>query len=219
MTDSLSPLPAADCTICPRLADYRHANARAHSDWFNAPVPCFGDPQGQLLIVGLAPGVTGANRTGRPFTGDWAGDLLYDTLAKFGFSSGRYDRNYEHQIGDGLRLQNCMITNAVRCVPPQNKPTGPEINNCRPFLRARIDSLPRVKAILSLGRISHESVLRSLNVKLKDAAFAHGAVHDINGLALYDSYHCSRYNTNTRRLTVDMFEQVFATIRDDLAAR
>jgi uracil-DNA glycosylase family 4 len=182
-------------------------------------VPCFGDPQGQLLIVGLAPGVTGANRTGRPFTGDWAGDLLYDTLAKFGFSSGRYDRNYERQIGDGLRLQNCMITNAVRCVPPQNKPTGPEINNCRPFLRARIDSLPRVKAILSLGRISHESVLRSLNVKLKDAAFAHGAVHDINGLALYDSYHCSRYNTNTRRLTVDMFEQVFATIRDDLAAR
>lgn len=209
------PLPAPDCQLCPRLVDYRIDNQQAHADWFNAPVPCFGDPQGQLLIVGLAPGVTGANRTGRPFTGDWAGDLLYETLAKYGFSSGKYDRH----IGDGLRLENCMITNAVRCVPPQNKPTGPEITMCRPFLKARLQSLPNLKAILSLGRISHESVLRTLNIKLKDAPFAHAARHDFGAISLYDSYHCSRYNTNTRRLTTEMFEQVFATLQADLAER
>ena len=155
----MSALPEENCQICPRLAAYRDDNRAAEPDWFNAPVPCFGDPQAELLIVGLAPGVTGANRTGRPFTGDWAGDLLYQTLAKFGFSEGVYDKH----IDDGLVLKNCMITNAVRCVPPQNKPVGAEINNCRPFLAARLASLPKLKIVLSLGKISHDSVLRAAN--------------------------------------------------------
>ncbi len=214
MTEQNPALPDKDCPLCPRLVSYRQTNQAAQPDWFNAPVPCFGDPQAEFLIVGLAPGVTGANRTGRPFTGDWAGDLLYDTLAQFGFSSDTYDKH----IDDGLSLNNCMITNAVRCVPPQNKPIGAEITACRPFLLNRIESLKNLKAILSLGRISHESVLRSFGVKLKDAAFAHGAKHDVGGYKLYDSYHCSRYNTNTRRLTPEMFADVFATIKADLAA-
>jgi uracil-DNA glycosylase family 4 len=205
--------PAPDCALCPRLADYRADNRHKHPDWFNAPVPCFGDPQASLLIVGLAPGVTGANRTGRPFTGDWAGDLLYATLDKFGFSKGVYNQT----ANDGLRLENCMITNAVRCVPPQNKPTGGEINTCRPFLKTRIESMAKLKVILSLGRISHESVLRGLGIALKDAPFAHGAAHDLGQVTLYDSYHCSRYNTNTRRLTAEMFEAVFADIKSHLS--
>jgi uracil-DNA glycosylase family 4 len=208
-----SALPDLDCPLCPRLVGYRYDNQAAHPDWFNAPVPCFGDENAALLIVGLAPGVTGANRTGRPFTGDWAGDLLYETLANHGFSRGTYDKH----IDDGLELENCMITNAVRCVPPQNKPIGAEITACRPFLQNRIASMPNLKAILSLGRISHESVLRGLGVKLKDAPFGHAAKHEIGAYTLYDSYHCSRYNTNTRRLTPDMFAAVFAQIRDDLA--
>ena len=209
-----SPLPEADCQICPRLAEYRAANRAAEPGWFNGPVPCFGDPQAELLIVGLAPGVTGANRTGRPFTGDWAGDLLYQTLAKFGFCEGVYDRN--HMIGhidDGLRLRNCMITNAVRCVPPQNKPVGAEINNCRPFLAARLAGLPKLKIVLSLGKISHDSVLRATNTKLKDAPFGHATAYQLADFTLVSSYHCSRYNTNTGRLTEEMFEGVFADIR------
>ena len=209
-----SPLPEADCQICPRLAEYCATNRAAEPGWFNGPVPCFGDPQAELLIVGLAPGVTGANRTGRPFTGDWAGDLLYQTLAKFGFCEGVYDRN--HMIGhidDGLRLRNCMITNAVRCVPPQNKPVGAEINNCRPFLAARLASLPRLKIVLSLGKISHDSVLRAAGVKLKDAPFGHATAYPLPDFTLVSSYHCSRYNTNTGRLTEAMFENVFADIR------
>ena len=213
-----SPLPEADCRICPRLAAYRDENRAAEPYWFNAPVPCFGDPQAELLIVGLAPGVTGANRTGRPFTGDWAGDLLYQTLAKFGFSEGVYDKH----IDDGLRLRNCMITNAVRCVPPQNKPVGAEINNCRPFLAARLASLPKLKIVLSLGKISHDSVLRAANtmgapVKLKDAPFGHATAYQLADFTLVSSYHCSRYNTNTGRLTQAMFEGIFADIRARLS--
>ena len=213
-----SPLPEADCQICQRLAEYRAANRAAEPDWFNGPVPCFGDPQAELLIVGLAPGVTGANRTGRPFTGDWAGDLLYQTLAKFGFCEGVYDRN--HMIGhidDGLRLRNCMITNAVRCVPPQNKPVGAEINNCRPFLAARLAGLPKLKIVLSLGKISHDSVLRAAGVKLKDAPFGHATAYQLPDFTLVSSYHCSRYNTNTGRLTEEMFEGVFADIKARLS--
>jgi len=208
-----SPLPEADCRICPRLAAYRDENRTDEPGWFNAPVPCFGDPQAELLIVGLAPGVTGANRTGRPFTGDWAGDLLYQTLAKFGFSEGVYDKH----INDGLRLRNCMITNAVRCVPPQNKPVGAEINNCRPFLAARLASLLKLKIVLSLGKISHDSVLRATNTKLKDAPFGHATAYQLPNFTLVSSYHCSRYNTNTGRLTETMFENVFMNIRERLS--
>ena len=218
---STPALPPHNCQICPRLAAYRDANRAAQPDWFNAPVPCFGDANAELLIVGLAPGVTGANRTGRPFTGDWAGDLLYATLDKFGFCEGTYDKN--HMIGysdDGLRLKNCMITNAVRCVPPQNKPVGAEINNCRPFLQARLASLPNLKVVLSLGKISHDSVLRASGVKLKDAPFGHAVSYALSNkggdFTLMSSYHCSRYNTNTGRLTTEMFEGVFKTVRERL---
>ena len=207
------PMPEADCRICPRLAAYRDKNRAVQPGWFNAPVPCFGDPQAELLIVGLAPGVTGANRTGRPFTGDWAGDLLYQTLAKFGFSEGVYDKH----INDGLQLRNCMITNAVRCVPPQNKPVGAEINNCRTFLAARLADLPKLKIVLSLGKISHDSVLRTTNTKLKDAPFGHATAYQLPDFTLVSSYHCSRYNTNTGRLTEAMFEDVFMDIRARLS--
>ena len=175
-------------------------------------MPCFGADDAKLLIVGLAPGVTGANRTGRPFTGDWAGDLLYATLAKYGFSNDRYDKHAE----DGLTLKACMITNAVRCVPPQNKPVGAEITMCRQFLKARLGANEKLQAVVCLGRIAHESVLRALDVRLKDAPFAHGARHRLGDINLYDSYHCSRYNTNTGRLTVEMFEAVFEAVRKDL---
>jgi uracil-DNA glycosylase family 4 len=194
--------PAKDCTLCPRLAAYREANIRAEPDWFNGPAPSFGDPHAQLLIVGLAPGRTGANRTGRPFTGDYAGDLLYGSLIKLGLADGQYRAD----PGDGLRLRNCMITNAVRCAPPENKPTPAEIALCRPYLSARIAALPRLKAILALGAIAHESVARAFALR---PAFGHGAELALpHGLVLVSSYHCSRYNTQTRRLTAEMFETV-----------
>ena len=204
------PEPPLDCDLCARLVTFRQDNQRAHPDWFNAPAPSFGENNAKLLIVGLAPGLQGANRTGRPFTGDYAGDLLYATVSKFGFSKGDYAAHPE----DGFTLDGAMVTNAVRCVPPQNKPNSSEINSCRPYLRSRIEALPKLKAILCLGRISHDSTLRALNVKLKDAPFSHGAKHQIpsTNFALFDSYHCSRYNTNTRRLTVEMFEIVFESI-------
>ncbi|MCA8888109.1 MAG: uracil-DNA glycosylase, partial [Parvularculaceae bacterium] len=202
--------PPHNCRQCPRLAAFLDELRVKEPDWHNAPVPSFGDPDAALLIVGLAPGMKGANRTGRPFTGDYAGDLLYATLGKFGFSSGEYASSPD----DGLILVDAMITNAVRCVPPQNKPVGAEIRNCRPFLTSRITALPKLKAIVCLGRIAHDSTLAALGIKAKDAPFAHGAEHDIaGGPRLFDSYHCSRYNTNTRRLTEDMFEQVFASVR------
>ena len=207
--------PAPDCALCPRLVDYRRDNSLAQPDWHNAPVASFGPADASLLIVGLAPGVTGANRTGRPFTGDFAGDLLYATLNEFGFAVGSYDKRAD----DSLALVDCRITNAVRCVPPQNKPTGEEARNCRPFLVAELSENPKLRAVLALGRIAHDSVLTALNLRKKDHVFGHGAVSRLSGtLRLYDSYHCSRYNTNTRRLTPEMFAAVFARLRRDLDA-
>ncbi|HMM13406.1 MAG TPA: uracil-DNA glycosylase [Parvibaculum sp.] len=202
--------PPHDCPLCPRLVAFRQANRDAHPDWFNGPVPSFGSEKAHLLIVGLAPGLQGANRTGRPFTGDYAGDLLYSTLIEFGFAKG----SYAARPDDGLTLVDAMITNAVRCVPPQNKPTPLEARTCLPFFSARIAALPRLKAVLALGRIAHDSVLVERQVKRTQAAFAHQASHDIGGgVRLFDSYHCSRYNTNTGRLTTEMFHAVFRDIR------
>ncbi|WP_293332033.1 uracil-DNA glycosylase [Parvibaculum sp.] len=199
-----------DCPLCPRLVAYREANQAAHPDWFNAPVPSFGTEKARLLIVGLAPGVQGANRTGRPFTGDFAGDLLYGTLLEFGFARGTYDARPD----DGLELIDTMITNAVRCVPPQNKPTPAEAKTCLGFFKARIAALPNLEVILALGRIAHDAVLSAQGMKKSTAAFGHGAQHDLgSGLRLFDSYHCSRYNTNTRRLTPEMFHDVFRAVR------
>ncbi len=206
--------PARDCALCPRLAEFRHANAAAWPDWHNAPVPSFGPAEAGLLIVGLAPGLRGANRTGRPFTGDYAGALLYPTIAEFGFGEGRFDARPD----DGFRMTGCRVTNAVRCVPPENKPTTAEINACNPFLKAEIDSLGNLRAILALGLIAHKAVLRSMGLVAARYAFGHGAMHDLpSGLLLADSYHCSRYNTNTGRLTVEMFHSVFAELRKRLA--
>ena len=201
-----------ECDLCPRLRQFILDQRQKEPDWFNGAVPSFGDENAELLVIGLAPGMTGANRTGRPFTGDWAGDLLYATLAKFGFTVGTYDRRPD----DGLRLTGAMITNAVRCVPPQNKPVGAEINQCRDFLTARITALPRLRAILCLGTISHQSTVRALGGKVSGFKFAHGARHEIAGLTLWDSYHCSRYNTNTGRLTPEMFEAVFGAARTEM---
>ena len=201
--------PGADCALCPRLAGFRQQNRAAHPDWFNAPVPSFGGDDVALLIVGLAPGLKGANRTGRPFTGDVAGDLLYATLAKFGFSDGAYGAGPD----DGLRLTGCRITNAVRCVPPDNRPIGAEIKACRRFLEAEIKGLARLKVLLALGTVAHDAVLACLGEKKSARPFRHGAHHRFDGgLTLIDSYHCSRYNTNTGRLTPAMFEAVFESI-------
>jgi uracil-DNA glycosylase family 4 len=193
---------------------FRATNRAAFPDWWNAPVPSFGEANARVAIVGLAPGLRGANRTGRPFTGDYAGDLLYRTLTEFGFASGVYDRRPD----DGLQLVDCAIINAVRCVPPQNKPTPAEITTCRRYLIPAISALPRLKIMVSLGRIAHESTLRALKLKLAQFPFAHGARHPLTptGLSLFDSYHCSRYNTNTGVLTEAMFAQVFASIRAEL---
>lgn len=206
--------PPRDCALCPRLVAFREANQAAYPTFHNAPVRAFGPLDAQLLIVGLAPGLKGANQTGRPFTGDYAGDLLYQTLAKFGFAEGNYGRRAD----DGLRLVDCRITNAVRCVPPENKPTGPEAKNCRPFLVREIDAMERLNVILCLGGLSHGAVLTTLGVRKSLYPFRHGAIHEIDGLAVADSYHCSRYNTNTGRLTEAMFEEVFAEVRERLAA-
>ncbi len=202
------------CALCPRLVTYREEVRAKEPDWFNGAVPSFGPSNASLLVIGLAPGVTGAHRTGRPFTGDWAGDLLYATLNKFGFSEGTYAARPD----DGLELTGAMITNAVRCVPPQNKPVGAEINACRPFLVSRIEALPDLKVMLCLGKISHDSTVRALGLKLKDHPFGHGTRYEVEAdgrrLTLLSSYHCSRYNTNTKRLTPEMFEEVFGVARD-----
>ncbi|MFI4948025.1 MAG: uracil-DNA glycosylase [Alphaproteobacteria bacterium] len=206
--------PGRDCPLCPRLLAFRAAQRLAHPDWFNAPVPAFGDPAPALLIVGLAPGLRGANRTGRPFTGDFAGDLLYRTLAKSGFASGHYGAH----AADGLELRRARITNAVRCVPPQNKPEAAEINACRQFLAAELAALPELTAILALGAIAHNAVLAAKGLRRALYPFAHGAMHELpDGTLLADSYHCSRLNTNTGRLTVAMFETVIAGIANRLA--
>ena len=209
----MAPEPELDCPLCPRLVAYRAANAAAEPDWHNAPVLSFGPENARLLIIGLAPGRGGANKTGRPFTGDYAGVLLYSTLAAFGFASGTYGASAD----DGLTLQDCMITNAVRCVPPENKPTPAEAAACRPFLTARMAALPKLTAAVALGRIAHEAAIRATGGALAKYPFAHGAQHMLpNGLKLFDSFHCSRYNTNTGRLTAAMFEAVFSAVRDAL---
>jgi uracil-DNA glycosylase len=206
--------PAPDCRDCPRLAAFRAVNRTAYPEWWNAPVASFGEPDARVLIVGLAPGLRGANRTGRPFTGDYAGELLYRTLIEFGFASGTYDRRPD----DGLTLVNCAIVNAVRCVPPENKPTPVEIATCRRYLTQAISALRRLRVMLALGRIAHDSALRALNLSPAKFPFAHGARHSLgpDGFCLFDSYHCSRYNTNTGVLTEAMFRQVFASIRAEL---
>ena len=201
--------PPPDCDLCPRLVDFRRANRTAYPDFHNAPVGSFGPLSASLLIVGLAPGLKGANRTGRPFTGDFAGDLLYATLEKFGFARGHYDKRAD----DGLALQDCRITNAVRCVPPENKPTGPEANACRPFLVAELAAMPNLRTILALGGLAHNAVLTTVGLRKTSYKFGHGARHNLpGGRVLADSYHCSRYNTNTGKLTPEMFEAVFAAI-------
>jgi uracil-DNA glycosylase family 4 len=208
----LTTQPDRNCPLCPRLADFR-AQARAREPgWFNSPVPSFGDPDARLLIVGLAPGLQGANRTGRPFTGDYAGDLLYATLLEYGFARGVYQARPD----DGLTLVDCRISNAVRCVPPQNKPLPIEINTCRQYLAATIATMPALRAIVALGRIAHDSMLKVLSLRAAAAPFTHGAVHQAGAVKLYDSYHCSRYNTNTRVLTPEMFRGVFAKVKADL---
>ncbi len=210
--------PSPDCPLCPRLAAFRAAARRSEPDWFNAPVPTFGAAGGRLLVVGLAPGLKGANRTGRPFTGDYAGDLLYSTLLDTGFADGRYDRRPD----DGLALVDCAITNAVRCVPPENKPTPAEITACRPFLVEQIAAMPLLKAVVALGRIAHDSVLRAFGAKLAANPFGHGRRHalaraDGEPVTVFDSFHCSRYNTSTRLLTPEMFRDVFAAVAGHLA--
>ncbi|MEM7444672.1 MAG: uracil-DNA glycosylase [Pseudomonadota bacterium] len=210
--------PGPNCDLCPRLESFRNANRADYPDFFNAPVPSFleanagiGGPP--LLIVGLAPGLRGANRTGRPFTGDYAGDLLYATLSEFGFSEG----SYQAEPFDGLRLTGCRITNAVRCVPPQNAPTSAEVNTCRRYLIGEIAAMTNLKAIVALGGVAHKSVVASLGLRQAAYPFAHAAMHGLpSDLVLADSYHCSRYNTNTGRLTPDMFRAVFAQVRQHL---
>ncbi|MCH9020289.1 MAG: uracil-DNA glycosylase [Proteobacteria bacterium] len=205
--------PGRDCPSCPRLVRFRAAARAAHPGWHNAPVDSFGPAGARLLVVGLAPGLKGANRTGRPFTGDVAGDLLYVVLADFGFARG----DYAARADDRLRLLDCRITNAVRCVPPENKPVAAEVNACRRFLRAEIDGMPNLRVILALGTLAHSAVLRTLGLRVASARFRHGALHALaGGLTLADSYHCSRYNTNTGRLTETMFRDVFANVRDRL---
>lgn len=205
-------VPDRDCPVCPRLVAFREANRAREPLWHNAPVPPFGDITARLLIVGLAPGMQGANRTGRPFTGDYAGDLLYATLLEYGFAKG----TYQARPDDGLKLVDCRIANAVHCVPPQNKPLPVEINTCRQFLAANLATMPNLRAIVALGRIAHDTVLKPLNLKASQAPFGHGAVHQAGAFKLYDSYHCSRYNTNTGVLTPDMFRSVFAKVKADL---
>ena len=204
--------PGRDCPLCPRLKDYRDTNRAQHPHWFNAPVPAFGPADARLLIVGLAPGLQGANRTGRPFTGDFAGDLLYGTLTELGFAQG----SYEARPDDGMTLVDCRIANAVRCVPPQNKPLPAEINTCRAFLKAAIDEMPRLRAIVVLGRVAHDATIKTLGIRAAAAPFGHGAQHLAGSVRLFDSYHCSRYNTNTGVLTAEMFRAVFASVRDYL---
>ncbi|MEQ1651888.1 MAG: uracil-DNA glycosylase [Hyphomicrobium sp.] len=217
--EKVGPEAPPKCVLCPRLVAYRDANTVAEPDWFNGAVASFGNDTARLLIVGLAPGRNGANRTGRPFTGDYAGDLLYATLLEYGFAKGVYAARPD----DGLKLQGCMITNAVRCVPPENKPTPEEIKTCRPFFEARVAALPKLEIMLALGRIAHDQTLTALGLRKALYPFGHGARHEIGAndrgkaRVLYDSFHCSRYNTNTGRLTPDMFRSVFAAIKSELA--
>jgi uracil-DNA glycosylase family 4 len=206
--------PGRNCPRCPRLAAFRKQWRASEPTWFNAPVPSFGPVDARLLIVGLAPGLQGANRTGRPFTGDHAGLLLYETLGRYGFSRGTFDARPD----DGLELIDCRITNAVRCVPPENKPTPAEINTCRDFLMPTISEMPKLRAVVALGKIAHDSVVTAFGAKKSAAAFKHGGKNALGNLTLFSSYHCSRYNTNTGVLTPEMFRAVFANVRRYLDA-
>ena len=213
-----APEAPRECQLCPRLVAFRCANQTNEPAWFNGAVPSFGREAAEsarLLIVGLAPGLKGANRTGRPFTGDFAGDLLFETMLAFGFARG----SYQARPDDGLELIDCVITNAVRCVPPENKPTPAEIATCRRFLAGRIAAMPRLAVIMALGRIAHDSTLAALDLRKSQFQFAHGARHEVGqSLTLFDSFHCSRYNTNTGKLTPEMFRAVVAAIRTKLGA-
>lgn len=201
--------PPRDCPLCPRLVAYRAANRADHPDWWNGPAPSFGDETARLLVAGLAPGRTGANRTGRPFTGDGAGVMLYETLLKTGFARGVY----EARPDDGLELVDCMITNAVRCAPPGNKPETSEEATCRPFLSARLGALPRLKVIITLGDVSRRNVLKAIGLKASAGPPGHGTEFQAGPYVILNSYHCSRLNTNTGRLTGEMFEAVFRRAR------
>jgi uracil-DNA glycosylase family 4 len=215
--ETLAPpeAPAADCALCPRLAAYRAANRAENPDWFNAPVPSFGELDAPLLIVGMAPGVRGANRTGRPFTGDYAGVLLYETLLKFGLASG----NYGADAADGMMLVGCRIANAVRCVPPANLPEPKEVTTCNRFLAAEFAAMPNLKAVLSLGVLAHAAVLKASGLPPSRLRFRHGEMHTLpDGLLLANSYHVSRYNTSTKRLTTAMFEDVVRALVETLRA-
>jgi uracil-DNA glycosylase len=206
--------PGRNCPRCPRLVAFRNHWREREAEWFNAPVPSFGPVDARLLIVGLAPGLRGANRTGRPFTGDYAGDLLYGTLKEFRFARGEYRAS----VDDGLELVDCRITNAVHCVPPENKPTPQEITTCREFLAATIAGMPRLSAVVALGRIAHETFVVAAGARRSAVPFGHGKTHALDGVTLFDSYHCSRYNTNTGVLTPQMFRDVFAAVRKHLDA-
>jgi uracil-DNA glycosylase family 4 len=212
VTRQLLAEPSHDCPLCPRLADFRTAWRVREPNWFNGPVPTLLPPEGEdavrFLIVGLAPGLRGANRTGRPFTGDYAGELLYDTLIRFGFARGRF----EARPDDSLELIGAAITNAVRCVPPENKPVGLEIATCRAFLKPTIARFRNLEAILTLGTIAHQSTVRALGKRVADYPFRHGVSQGAGAVRLFSSYHCSRYNTNTGRLTTEMFVGVFGEV-------
>ncbi len=205
--------PPQTCDLCPRLAAFLEEQRQAHPDWFNAPVPPFGDACARMAIIGLAPGLRGANRTGRPFTGDFAGDLLYGTMIHLGLAKGHYAARPD----DGLILQDAVIINAVRCVPPQNKPTPAEIRTCNRFLRCEFERRTELRVILALGRVAHDAVLMAHGLVRARYRFAHGARHELpKGRILYDSYHCSRYNTQTGRLTAEMFLDVMARMKREL---
>ena len=201
--------PKRDCTLCPRLSEFIRKNREQYPDFFNAPVPCFGSQDAKLMIIGLAPGLRGANKTGRPFTKDFAGDLLYSTLSEFGFSRGEYQAD----INDGLELTGARIVNAVRCVPPQNKVTPDEIRTCNRFLKSEIEHMPKLEVILTLGTVAHAAILKALEYRNGDFKFGHGALHNTRRYKIINSYHCSKYNTSTKRLTDEMFKDVFAKIR------
>ena len=202
--------PPRDCPLCPRLVAYRQTNQAQNPDWWNGPAPSFGDPQARLLVAGLAPGRTGANRTGRPFTGDHAGKMLYDTLTQTGFANGKFDA----RVDDGLELIDCMVTNAVRCAPPGNKPETSEENTCRPFLTARLEALPRLKVIVTLGDVARRNLLKAIGLKASAGIPGHGTEFQAGPYIVLNSYHCSRLNTNTGRLTAEMFEAVFRRARE-----
>ncbi len=216
----MTMIPPMECGLCPRLAAFRAANRAAFPDFHNGPVSPFGPDTARLLVVGLAPGLKGANRTGRPFTGDFAGDLLYRTLEDFGFSQGKYAADPD----DGLTLRDCRIINAVRCVPPENKPTGAEVSTCRRFLEAELAAMPHLAVIVALGQVAHRAVIAALGGRQVSYPFGHGNLHEIDQgdgpsrrkLVIADSYHCSRYNTNTGRLTDSMFQDVFSAVRQAL---